>query len=834
MTAEPSPFADPNRTSRVTPTFRGLSDEEVARRRAAGEGNVISISTSRPYYDIVRENVFNFVNTVLFVLGIVLVALGRPGDALISVGVVLANSLVGVVQEVRAKQTLDRIALLSRPTATVLRAGRELTVDPSAVVRGDVLCISTGEQVVADGRVIGDSALEIDESLLTGESKPVTKRVGDLLYSGSFCVAGQSWYAATAVGTESLVYHLTASARAFRREYTPLQRQINLIIRVVLLLAIFLEILTVVGAAINRLPVVETVSMSVVVLGIVPNGLVLAIAVAYGAAAVRIAGHGILVEQANAVESLSHADVLCLDKTGTLTTGRFQLRELHACGIGLADLERQLGAFAASVSAPNPTIAAIGRAYSGRPATVQAEVPFSSARRWSALALDEGSSVGFFVLGASDALEASLDPDVTRQSLVGAWTEQGLRVLLFAYQPDLAACRQGEGSPSLPARLIPLGLIGLADELRNETELTLAAFAETGVQLKIISGDDPRTVTALARQVGCGPEVEAHDGSELVGVSSGRLAALVEEGAIFGRIAPEQKRDLIFALQRQGHQVAMIGDGVNDVPALKQANLGIALGSGSPAARAVADLVLLDDSFASLPKAVREGQRVRNGMTDILKLFLTRVLSMALLLIGTGIVGEFPLGPKHNALLTLLTVGIPSIALAAWARPGPALRPSALRQMLHFVLPAALTLTIVELGVHLAAYLMVDSVLTPTLGDSAAEIQAIATAQSAVTTVGILSGLLLLVFVEPPLELWVGGDRLSDDWRPGFLALGLLVAYGGVLCVPALRAFFSLAPLSGFAYLLLGVIVIAWAVALRWIWRSRLLERFLELEEADP
>jgi cation-transporting ATPase E len=834
MTAQPNPIVDPNQIAPAAPSFGGLSDEDVERLQARGEGNASGIPTSRPYIEIVRENVFNFVNTVLFFLGIVLVVLGRPSDALVSVGIVLANSLVGVVQEVRAKRTLDRIALLRRPTATVLRGGRELTVDPSAVVRGDVLRVVSGEQVVVDGRVIANSGIEIDESLLSGESRPVTKKFGDVLYSGSFCIAGQSWYEATAVGTESLVYRLTASARAFRREYTPLQRQINLIIRVVLVLAVFLEILTVVDAAINRLPVVETVLMSVVVLGLVPNGLVLAMGVAYGAAAVRIAGLGILVEHANAIESLSHADVLCLDKTGTLTTGRLEVRELHPWGIGLADLERQLGAFAASVTTPNQTIAAIARAYPGRRATVLEEVPFSSARRWSALAFDTGLSAGYFVLGSSDALETSLESsDDGRQSLVDTWSTQGLRVLLFAFHPDLATGRPAEDSPRLPASLIPLGLIGLADELRHETQSTLAAFANSGVQLKIISGDDSRTVSALARQVGFAPAVEPHDGSELVGMSPDRLAALAEEGNIFGRIAPEQKRDLILALQRNGHQVAMIGDGVNDVLALKQANLGIALGSGSSTARAVADLVLLHDSFASLPRAVREGQRVRNGMNDILKLFLTRVLTMSLLLIGTGIVGEFPLAPKHNALLTLLTVGIPAIALAAWARPGPALRQSALRQVLHFVLPAALTLTIVELGVHLAAYLIIDSTLTPVHGDPLAEIQAIATAQSAVTTVGILSGLLLLVFVEPPLEFLVGGDRLSTDWRPFLLALGLMAVYAAVLIVPSLRAFFSLMPLSGLVDLALGCVVIAWALVLRWIWRARLFERFFELGEED-
>jgi cation-transporting ATPase E len=251
---------------------------------------------------------------------------------------------------------------------------------------------------------------------------------------------------------------------------------------------------------------------------------------------------------------------------------------------------------------------------------------------------------------------------------------------------------------------------------------------------------------------------------------------------------------------------------------------------GAPAARAVADLVLLDDAFGSLPRAVREGRRIRNGMHDILKLFLTRVMTMGLLLVGTGMVGAFPLGPKHNALLTLLTVGIPSVALAAWARPDLAVRPAGLRGVFHFVLPAAVTLALVELGVHLVAYLSVANALAPTLGEATAQAQATAVAQSAVTSVGILCGLLLVVFVEPPSEVWVGGDQLSGDWRPGLLALGLLLGYATLLAVPALRAFFTLVPLDGLAYVLLVVTAALWALVVRWLWRTRLFERFLGVD----
>jgi cation-transporting ATPase E len=832
MTVAPRPPDAKQPSHSSPPGLTGLTDDEAARRLAAGEGNATALPTSRSYREIVRQNVFNFINVVIFGLGLALATLGRPLDALVSVGVILANSAVGVVQEVRAKWTLDRIALLTRPTATVLRSGRQLPIDPGTVVRGDVLWVGPGEQIVADGQLVGDTPVEVDESLLTGESRPVTKRAGDAVSSGSFGVAGEGWYVATTVGTKSAAYQLAAEARAYRHASTPLQREINLIIRIVLLVAVLLEFITVVDAAIDRLPVVETVSMSVVILGLVPNGLVLAIAVAYGAAAVRMSGQGILVEQSNGIESLSHVDLLCLDKTGTLTTGRLRVQALQPYGIEPAELQHQLGTFAASVAAPNRTIAAIAGAYPGRPARVLSEVPFSSARRWSAVALDVGASSGYFVLGAADTLAPSLAPDATRQEKIQEWTDQGLRVLLFARQSGRDAATRDDAAPELPPRLTPLGLIALADELRADAKSTLAAFADAGVRLKIISGDDPKTVAALARQAGFDPSVASIDGPTLAGLPSESIADVAENTSIFGRIAPEQKRDVLRGLQQRGHYVAMTGDGVNDVLALKQANLGIALGSGTAAARGVADLVLLNDSFGSLPRAVQEGQRVRNGMIDILKLFLTRVFSIALLLVGTGIVGEFPLGPRHNALLTLLTVGIPSVALAAWARPGAAPRASVLRQFFHFVFPAALTISLVELSVDVVAFLQTHQALAPTLGDRAAEIQAIAVAQTAVTTVGVACGLLLLVFVAPPTAFWVGGDDLSGDWRPSYLALGLFVALGCICAIPVLRAFFALVPLGSDTYALLAVLVVVWALALRWIWRARLVERYLELDDA--
>jgi cation-transporting ATPase E len=652
----------------------GLSDAEVRSRRARGLGNVLPPPTGRTYSEIVRDNVLTFINSVLFGLGIALVLLGHGSDALVSLGVVTINVLVGVVQEVRAKRTLDRIALLSRPRAIVLRDGAELSVDPGEVVRGDVAIVRPGDQVVVDGVVLEGGRLGVDESLLTGESDLVPKTAGDPVYAGSFCASSSARYLTQGVGAASLAHQLTLHARAFRRVLTPLQRQIHLVVRVILLVAVSFGIVLVVHALVGGFSLAEGVRIAVVIAGLVPNGLFVAIAVAYALGAVRMAGKGVLVQQANAVESLSHVDVLCLDKTGTLTTGQVALDAIHPFDEPLAVVQRRLGDFLASATGGNRTTAAIAAGCPGRARPVLDEVPFSSAWKWSALAFGEGELPGTDVLGAPEVLLPHLTSPAPSsvEALVAELAAAGRRLLLFAHDPMPRRLRDASGLPVLPSELIPLGVVALRDELRPDARRTLADFASAGIALRVLSGDDPRTARTIAVQAGFPPDSRVASGLDLGDLDEAGLAELTGGTRVFGRLSPQQKERLVRALQARGHYVGFIGDGVNDVLALKRADLAIALRSGSQAARAVADLVLLDDAFSALPAAFREGQRIVHGMQDILRLFLARVLSVALLIAAVGAVDAgFPLAPKHNALLTLLTVGIPSIALAAWARPGP-------------------------------------------------------------------------------------------------------------------------------------------------------------------
>lgn len=796
--------------------LQGLTASEVEVRRKQGHGNVAPLKTSRSYFQIVRENVFIPVNNFMFVLGIALLLLRQYSDALLSVGVVTFNILVSVVQEIRAKRTLDRIALLTRPKATVIREGQEHQVDPSELVIDDILVVRPGDQIVVDGVVVGDGRMEVDESLLTGESDLISKHTGDTVYSGSFCVTGKACYQAVQVGTKTVASQITAGARAFRRIYTPLQHDVNVFIQAILLVALFFELLLVIDALFSHFILVQSVKMAVVIFGIVPKGLILAISVAYALGAVRIIGKGALVQQANAVESLSNVDTLCLDKTGTLTTNNMALENVHALNSDKSELLRLLGNYVASLATGNVTSEAIGAACSGQALHVSEEAPFSSARKWSALSFDDDALRGVYVLGAPEMLLPSVHSGNDFVPLVDEETARGRRVLLFAQSSALVPLLNSAGEPCLPEDLTPLGLVSLRDELRPQALETLTSFAEAGIKLKIISGDHPQTVAALAKQVGLDSnDIKVVSGEELPEMDMAQLAQIAEETTIFGRITPQQKERLVQALRSRDHYVAMIGDGVNDVLSLKQADLGIAMNSGSQASRSVADIVLLRDSFESLPQVFHEGQRIRNGMQNILKLFLTRVLYMTILLVGTTIADGFPLVPKQNAILTFVTEGIPTLGLATWTHPGPSSRSRLFHSFLHFIIPAATTLSLAGLGVFFGV-LAFTSQLTA--------------AQSALTTFAVVCGLLLIPFVVPPTKAWVGGNALSGDWRPTLMALGLFAGYGVFLAIPPLRGIFEISPLPIGVYALIGAISVVWALTLRLIWRKRLLERFLQVD----
>jgi magnesium-transporting ATPase (P-type) len=943
---------------------RSLSDAEAARRRAAGQGNDVQVHAGRTYKQIVRANVFNFINNLYFGLGILLVALGRYLDAFVAVGVILANTLVSLLQEIRAKRTIDRIAILTRPKATVVRDGAEREVDPSEIVVGDLLRLHPGDQIVVDGRVRGEGRLEVDESLLTGESDLVLKTDGDALLSGSFCATGGGHYEAEKVGLESFANKLTAKATSYRRELTPLQREVYLIIRTLLIVVLAFNVLVWSRSISEHLPFVEGVRMSTVVVALIPNGLVLSIALAYALGAVRMLGKGMLIQQANAVESLSNVDVLCTDKTGTLTSNVITLHEMTPVDGAEEDLEILLGDYAATTTDVNRTVEALARAYRGIRRRPSSEALFSSRRKWSGLTFEEGALRGTYVLGAPEVVGAALPDGVgfvapadapvepepaadAEEALdpgaVPAWQEPsrwdlwpwsrrrsggegdaaveggsvgdaaagggadaaaaaaaepeqpalfgddalsspdgtmggetrgthwrehaarlaaaGYRVLLFAAAPEPVAFAD---DPELPPGLRPLAVVSLRDELRPHVQATLDEFGQAGIEVKVISGDDPRTVAAIALQAGLQPGdttagsgaaderirvvpegaaettdvtgFETLSGTDLEGLSGDQFDAAAARARIFGRVTPEQKQGLLQALRRRGRHVAMIGDGVNDVVALKEANVSVAMNGGAQAARGVADLVLLNDSFDVLPYAFREGQRILNGMNDILRMFMVRILAKAGVVGVVAAAGGFPFAPRQASMLSFIGAGIPAVAFAVWARPGPVPKTSLFRRLARFVLPAAvaqwlMTMTVYYIwaAVHESLYLADH----PGASEADLLLNALPPVQTATTIFAALCGILVVPLLAPPSEWWVGGAALRRDWR--FAALTVLLFAVLVVSVATAggRTLFELTPLPAYQYAALGAAAFGWLMLVRWIWRSGLLDRWLGPLDGD-
>ena len=795
----------------------GLSAAEAARRRAAGMGNEGRIGTGRTYFEIVRENALNPVNLLLVVISVVLAALGLWGDAAVTIVLVVVNVLVGVYQEGRAKRTLDRLSILTRPTATILRDGREVVADQREVVLGDALVVRLGDQLMLDGRVV-DGTIEVDESLLTGEPDRIRKGPGDEVLSGSVCVSGNATYVATRVGAESFAQRLTSAARAYREDLTPIQRDVARVMRAMSALVAVAAIPVFVGIYLRSggIDPVEMARAAAVLVALVPQGLIVMVTVTYALAIIRLAGDKALIQRSSAVESMSRVDVLCLDKTGTLTTPFIELVRTTAF-VDEAELDATLGDFLASATLATRSADALRARYKGTYRPVGFEVAFSSELRWSGLryapasAAAAGEAPGY-VLGAPEVIgplvAGAARDDIAR--LTADWADEGLRVMVFAELPAGAALRTADGRAQLPTDLRALGLFALREQLRPDARETLERLSAAGVRLKLISGDNPTTVAALTRQLGLVLEGPPTSGLELAQMDDEGLAAAVGKATIFGRVPPSLKARLVEALRSRGYWVAMIGDGVNDVLSLKQAHLGISMQSGSQATRAVADMVLLEDSFSALPVAVVEGQRIISGMQDSLHLFLSRAMYMAIVILGVALVGlAMPVSPRHNTVLALITVGLPALFLAFWARPA---RPGldSLRRILRLIIPPAIACAAIGLPLFVAY----------------ANSAGIDMARTAFTTFAVFCGLGLLPLLEPPVgESMSGADADGADIRPTLLALALVALYGSFFLIAPVRQFFELELLPLPDVALIAALAAVWAAAVMLMWRSRVVDR---------
>jgi cation-transporting ATPase E len=770
-------------TAPTTDPDRGLTSAEVAERVARGEVNRAPRGTGRTVPDIVRANIFTFFNALLGTLFVVMVVFGSIRDALFGV-LLIINTGIGIFQEIRAKRTLERLRLVSAPRARAVRDGASGEIAVEDVVLGDLLELRSGDQVVADGDMTATEGLEIDESLLTGESVPVRKSVGDRVLSGSFVTAGSGRFVTTAVGADSYANRLAAEGRRYTRVRSELMDGTNTVLRYVTWAIVPVAALSVWAQFRAAHTLAQAVTNTVAALvGMVPEGLVLLTSLAFAVAAIRLARRNVLVQELPAVEGLARVDVVAADKTGTLTEPELSLVAIEIVGDVSGDEARSaLGAIAAGDHARNDTIEALAAAVpapAGWRAT--AATPFSSARKFSAMSFVER---GTWVLGAPDVILHPGDPSRVRAAeLSGA----GDRVLALAStEGDLPT--EGVLPPGLRAR----ALVTLGQRVRSDAPDTLRYFGEQGVALKVISGDGPETVGAVAARAGVPDALPAVDARELPADEPG-LEAAMEASAAFGRVTPEQKRAMVAAMQRRGHVVAMTGDGVNDVLALKAADVGIAMGSGAPATRAVAQIVLLDSRFATLPDVVAEGRRVMANTERVAHLFLTKTVYAAMLAVVTGLFAvDYPFLPRHLTLAGSLTIGIPAFFLAL-APNAQRYRPGFVPRVLRFAVPA---------GLGAGAAVLAVTAVARALGADATQ------AQTMATVVLTLYGLRIIEILERPLA----------PWKVALLA-GMAATLGAVLAIPFARSFFALS-LPSWQVAAAGLAIGAAAVALLGVdWR---------------
>jgi cation-transporting ATPase E len=739
----------------------GLTQQQVRERLERGQANRTTDVTSRSVGDILKSNLLTRFNALLGSMLVVILIVGPPQDALFGL-ILIGNALIGIAQELRAKITLDRLAIMAAPRAAVVRDGTPHHIPVDEVVEEDLLLVEAGDEVVVDGRLETNDPIEVNESLLTGEATAVSKAPGDELLAGSFVSAGAGTFRATRVGEATYARRLTVAARRFQLVRSELMQGINQILRLVTWLIVPTALLLVASQLRANPSLPDAARASVAgVITLIPEGLVLLTSASLALAIIRLGRRRVLIQQLAAVEMLARTDVVCFDKTGTLTDPEMTVVSFNPLANGMP-WKQALGAIARADPRPNPSMRAVA---SSSPApddwVLESAIPFSSDRKWSAARFRDR---GWWVIGAPDVL-------ITDRQLV---PEQ--RALLLARADAVDADGRIAG-------LEPAVVVVLAESIKRGAATTVRHLLDQGVTVKLISGDHPAAVARVAAQVGL-PSLEAIDARQLPG-SEPELVAVVRQTSIFGRVKPEQKRSLVRALKTAGHGVAMVGDGVNDVLALKEADLGIALGGGTSAARAVAACVLADGSFDGVPAVLAEGRRVIGNVERLASLFCTKTVYAFLLAIAVGVaIQPFPFLPRQLTLISAITIGIPSLFLTLASSFRPSNRPF-LRRVIAFALPTGL----VAAAATFAAYAMV-------VGEADIPISE----ERTVATMVLASiGLWVLARLAAPL---------TNARRALVIAMALGLAMA--LVIPAARTFFGLdLPRPLVALAAVGIIAIA-------------------------
>jgi magnesium-transporting ATPase (P-type) len=923
--------------------LHGLTDAEASALRLEGQDNVIEFKPRRTQRQIWRENVYTIFNLSLIGLACVQVLLGQPLNALISIGTMALNIGINVGQEMLARRRLNDLQQATRPKPTVIREQRARSIDPSEIVRGDLLVVGPGDQFLVDGELAGEGQLMVDESAITGQGMWRTKRAGDKVYAGSFCVSGRGAYVAQKVGNERAIVARTTDAPAAATQLTPLERTVERILRILLVVvALFTGLLLSAYFRLDTGIPVETFNeVASMIFSLAPSSLFFMIIVTYATGTADLAKLGALVHRARSVESLAEATVICFAKAGILTGTHV---DIHPTKTPLGGQEQMaesrlrqiLGDYARSTAVDNLATRAVAEALEGSRRSTLEEAPFLTAYGWSGIAFNDHDLRGVYILGDPQVLESHLtakpgetedveqtpaplnaarkliaplgrlfkrgaetppadEPEAVSPGHIeplesdrksdedleavpasasdnGATTEEpNVRepffrrfaqrarrllqreepepveqetsedltipetVLTFAYRPEIVPLHDPQGMPQLPDRLIPLCELRYAERIRPEAIETIKAFAHTGVDIKVFTSDDPDRVASLFRQAGVDqdddfpPITQAIiSGHDLAASDQGDLVDSARENAIFGHVTPEQASQLVQTLRKGGETVAVVGDAVTDLPALRQANLAISSLTSTQAALSVADIVLLEDSLEALLKVLEKGQRIVHGLLDVLKLNLAQVSYLALLILAIQVIAfGFPRTSEQNTAIAVITVAIPSLGLSLWAVAGVLSSKNLGRTLLRFVGPAAITISAAALVVYL--YFL----------DRTGEV---AYAQLAVTYTSVSAGLLLVVFIKSPWGSMTVDGTDQRDWRPAALVLGLLVIFLLLPAIPLARQFLGLDWLRQPSdYLAVGLVLLAWALVLGLIWwimrlasQGRMRRARQRLTTADP
>jgi cation-transporting P-type ATPase E len=791
-------------------TERGLSSAEAAARlERLGPPPEPS---SRSVASIVAGNVFTLFNAIIGVFFILILSLGLFADAVFGF-IAIVNSYIGIRQELKAKETLDELAILVAPRAKVIRDGRVTGLLANEVVPGDVVLVEPGDQLVADGEVIRTRGLTLDESVLTGEADGVRKGLGERALSGSFCIAGSGYYLVDAVREQSYAGRIAGEAKAFRHPDSPLQEEVNQVIVACTWAMVPLAILLIFALSARDTGLDEAAQTATSgLITLIPEGLVLLMSVTFAVAAVRLARRDTLVQQMSATESLAAVDTICVDKTGTLTDGDLRLRSVEVADpAGSGVIHDALARFAAAAGDRNKTLQAIADRFPGRAEKVSAEVPFSSEWKWSGLTL-AGANRSTYLLGAPDvlAVAGSLElPPVLAQTLREE-TAAGRRVVVFG-ESDGSLPENPSVEPPPPLR--PLALVVLQENLRPDARETVAYMREQEVDLKLISGDARETVTAVAYGVGVPQDAGVVEGPQLP-EDPASLATVAEANTVFCRIKPEQKKALVGALSDAGRYTAMIGDGVNDVPALKRARMAVAMGSGSQVTKGIADVVLMRDQFSRLPEAVGAGRRIARNIHRLGRLYMTKSVYAAALIVLVAIPGfAFPFLPRHLTLAALLTIGIPSFVLALAPSDGPLYRGRLLQALAAFAVPAGLAIA----AGSILSFFLVDTVAGGSLEEG----------RTAATTTLIFLGLSFVLL----LERGPGREHIAIQSYMLALVIALGALFAGGLALAPVRDFFDMAVLSGGQWFLALLSAAAGLVIASVLWHLPFIE---SLEETAP